>query len=371
MSTNLFQSEERQHSPSVFQVAAAAVGRKIVDFCYLSNKFFPTPEIIAQLGENLEDIVRNYPSMLSEQCELAGALTGFDPHHILVGNGASELIHLIAARLGSRWLMPFPSYMEYENVLRDFGKHLHLFHLAEAEDFQVNVARMLHDIEAHHLDALVLPNPNSPTGRKTSVEDLLTVLRQCKRLKAVVIDESFIEFTSIAREGIPTLRAHLAEFQNLVIVRSMGKDYGVCGLRLGLIATANPTVREEIRRYVPIWNISPLAERFLRLCLKHQDDYETARVRCIEETQLLATRLAAIPQLKVFDTLSNFVLFKILDPGTTSVELRDYLLNEHGQYVRDCSRKEGLGNKFIRVGTNLPEENETLVEAVKGFFARR
>ena len=151
----------------------------------------------------------------------------------------------------------------------------------------------------------------------------------------------------------------------------MGKDYGVCGLRLGLIATANPTVREEIRRYVPIWNISPLAERFLRLCLKHQADYETARVRCIEETQLLATRLAAIPQLKVFDTLSNFVLFKILDPGTTSVELRDYLLNEHGHYVRDCSRKEGLGNKFIRVGTNLPEENEKLVEAVKGFFARR
>lgn len=371
MSLNIFTSEERQHSPSVFQVAEAAGGRKVVDFCYLSNKFFPTPEIIAQLGENLEDIVRNYPSMLSEQCELAGALTGFDPRQIIVGNGASELIHLVAARLGSRWLMPFPSYMEYENVLRDFGKHLHLFQLTEAEDFQVNVPRMLREIETHQLDALVLPNPNSPTGRKTSVEDLLAILRQCKQLKAVVIDESFIEFTSVARDGIPTLRAHLAEFPNLVIVRSMGKDFGVCGLRLGLIATSNQSVLDEIRRYVPIWNISPIAERFLRLCLKHQADYESARVRCIEETQSLAKRLAAIPQLKVFDTLSNFILFKILDPASNSVELRDYLLNHHGHYVRDCSRKEGLGDKFIRVGTNLPEENERLVANIRAFFAAR
>jgi histidinol-phosphate/aromatic aminotransferase/cobyric acid decarboxylase-like protein len=110
MSLHLFKSEERQHSPSVFQVAAAAGHSQVVDFCYLSNKFFPTPEIIAKLGERLEEVVRNYPSMQVEQTDLAARLTGFDPQHIIVGNGASELIHLIAARLGSRWLMPYPSY---------------------------------------------------------------------------------------------------------------------------------------------------------------------------------------------------------------------------------------------------------------------
>src|SRR6185436_16641807 len=102
MTLNLFQSEERQHSPSVFQVAQAAGHTRVVDFCCLSNKFFPTPEIIAQLGEHLDEIVRNYPSMQTEQCELAAALTGFESQQILVGNGASELIHLVAARLGTR-----------------------------------------------------------------------------------------------------------------------------------------------------------------------------------------------------------------------------------------------------------------------------
>lgn len=368
MSLKVFTSEERQHSPSVFQVAAAAGGSKVVDFCYLSNKFFPTPEIIKQLGENMEDVVRNYPSMQSEQCELAGALTGFDPQHILVGNGASELIHLVAARLGQRWLMPYPSYMEYENVIRDFNKHLHLHQLHEEDEFEVKLDRLLRDIEAHNIDAIVLPNPNSPTGRKTSAEDLIMLLARCAHLKAVVIDESFIEFTSVERSGIPTLREHLSQFPNLVIVRSLGKDFGVCGLRLGLIATSNLPVLGEIRRFLPIWNISPIAEKFLRLCIKHQADYEKARLRCIEETQSLAKDLTSIPQLKVFRTWSNFVLFRILDDRTNSIQLRDHLLSEHGLYVRDCSRKMGLGDKFIRVGTNLPTENKRLVEAIKNFF---
>jgi len=306
--------------------------------------------------------------MQSEQGELAGALTDFDPQKILVGNGASELIHLVAARLGARWLMPYPSYMEYENVIRDFNKHLHLFQLNEAEDFEVKIDRLLREIEAHQIDAVVLPNPNSPTGRKTSAEDLLTLLTRCSQLKAVVIDESFIEFTSRRRDEIPTLRSYLLQFPNLVIVRSLGKDFGVCGLRLGLVATANLPVLGELRRFLPIWNISPLAERFLRLCLEHRDDYEKARVACVEETQSLARQLASIPQLKVWPTWSNFILFKILDDSRNSTQLRDYLLTELGLYVRDCSRKLGLSDRFIRVGTNLPAENARLVQGIRDFF---
>src|SRR5260221_1731222 len=166
MSSPVFGSEERQHSPSVFQVADATGGKRVVDFCYLSNKFFPTPEILARLAEDFEAIVRNYPSMQPEQCQLAGALTGFAPEQIVVGNGASELIHLVTARLGKRWLMPFPSYMEYENVICDFKKEIHSFQLLESENFQVNVDRLLREVDHHPIEALVLPNPNSPTGLK-------------------------------------------------------------------------------------------------------------------------------------------------------------------------------------------------------------
>ncbi len=370
MPLKIFGSEERQHSPSVFQVAEVCPGRKPVDFCYLSNKFFPTAEIMTELSQDFADVVRNYPSMQGEQCELAGALTGYAPDQIIVGNGASELIHLVTARLGQRWLMPYPSYMEYENVIRDFKKEIRLFHLREDENFALNVERLLAEVREHQIDSMVLPNPNSPTGQKTSVEDLLTILRS-GLLKTVVIDESFIEFTAVNRAEIPTLREFLNQFPNLIIMRSLGKDFGVCGLRLGLMATANAEVLSEIKRFLPIWNISPLAEKFLRLCARHLDDYEKARVQCIRETQILAKNLAGIPTLKVFQTYSNFILFKILDERVTSVELRDHLLTSLGHYVRDCSRKLGLSNKFIRVGTNVPEENLRLVNGIADYLAKK
>ena len=369
MPLSIFKAEERQHSPSVVQVASSS-SQEVVDFCYLSNKFFPTEEIIAELGRDLADVVRNYPSMQPEQCELAGALTGYAPEQILVGNGASELIHLVAARLGERWLLPFPSYMEYENVIRDFKKQIHFFPLHEKDNFNVDLEALLREVEMHRIDALVLPNPNSPTGQKISLPDLLKLLERSPRLKTLVIDESFVEFTALERSDIPTLRPFLEQFPQLVIVRSLGKDYGACGLRLGLVATANAGWLDEIRRFLPIWNISPMAEKFLRICLNHREAYEAARVRCIQETQTLVRNLAALPGLKVFETFSNFVLFKILDERITSTELRDHLLKEFGFYVRDCSRKQGLTDKFIRVGTNLPEHNERLVASIAEYVSK-
>jgi histidinol-phosphate/aromatic aminotransferase/cobyric acid decarboxylase-like protein len=184
----------------------------------------------------------------------------------------------------------------------------------------------------------------------------------------VVVDESFIEFTGVNREDIPTLRSYLTEFPELIVMRSLGKDFGACGLRLGLMATSNSGVLDEIRRFLPIWNISPLAEKFLRLCVEYRDDYEQARVRCIKETQALEKELASISKLKVYSTFSNFILFKILDARVSSVELRDHLLKKFGFYVRDCSRKAGLGDKFIRVGTNLPKDNARLVEAIAQYL---
>ena len=144
------------------------------------------------------------------------------------------------------------------------------------------------------------------------------------------------------------------DYPQLILIRSLGKDFGVCGLRLGLMATANPAILEEIRRYVPIWNISPMAEVFLRMCVERIDDYERARVQCVRETQSFVQSLREISELHVFDTFSNFVLFRLESGAVNSTELRDRLLGDYGFYVRDCSRKEGLSDRYIRVGTNLP-----------------
>ena len=366
---NIFESEERQHSPSVFQLQGKSRAARIYDFCYLSNKFFPTEEIVDQLKECLTSGIRNYPSMQREQCKLASALTGYSADRILVGNGASELIHLLAARIGQNWLMPYPSYMEYENVIRDFDKEIHFFPLKEENDFRVDLSQIRAEIERRDIDAFVLPNPNSPTGQRLDLNELFELLDVTSGLKAVVIDESFIEFSALERDDIPTLRSFLDRYRNLIIIRSLGKDFGVCGLRLGLVATANEARLEEVRRHLPIWNVSPLAEMFLRICVDRVDEYEEGRKKCISETRWLVDELRKLPQLRVFDTYSNFILVRLdAESGTNSVELRDYLLEEHGLYVRDCSRKLGLSDQYLRIGANVREANDLLVRSIATFF---
>lgn len=365
---SVFDTEERQHSPSVGQVAGPAGWGAIVDFCYLSNKFFPTPQILEKLQQQLPHLIKTYPSMQTRQIELVSRLSGVDQKYIAVGNGCSELILILGRALGKRYLMPAPSYMEYENVFLDFGKEVLYFPLEEQRDFYIHVSRLIQTARDAQADGLLLVNPNTPTGQKTNLDDLLEILEALKHLQVIFVDESFIEFTDADRAKFPSLMPHLDKYPNLVVLKSLGKDYGAPGLRSGFAAAGNAQRVALMRRNLPIWNLSPLTEFYHELLLQHQAEYEQARLRCIRATRQLADDLAAIGGLKVFPTYSNFILLKLTNQ-MTSTQLRDRLLSRHGLYVRDCKRKMGLTDKFIRVGTHTEENNARLVHAIGEVFA--
>ena len=366
---SLFDAEERQHSPSVGQVAGEAGWGAVVDFCYLSNKFFPTPEILDELKQQLPHLIKTYPSMQSRQVELVSKLAGVDEHFIAVGSGGSELILILGRGLGTRYLMPAPSYMEYENVFLDFGKEVLYFPLEEERDFYIDVPRLIRTAKQTHADGLLVVNPNTPTGQRTNLDDLLQILEELKHLDIIIIDESFIEFTDVDRAKFPSVLAYLNKYPNLVVLKSLGKDFGAPGLRSGFAASGNSQRVTLMRKQLPVWNISPIAEFYMDLLLKHRADYEHARVRCIRATQQLAVDLAGIEGIKVFPTYSDFILFKLTNE-LTSTYLRDELLARHGLYVRDCKRKMGLTDKFIRVGAHTEDNNARLVAAIREVFAR-
>jgi threonine-phosphate decarboxylase len=365
---SIFDTEERQHSPSVGQVAGEAGWGGVVDFCYLSNKFFPTPEILELLKAQLPHVIKTYPSMQSRQVELVSKLSGVDEKYLAVGNGGSELILILGRGFGKRWLMPAPSYMEYENVFLDFGKEVLYFPLEEERDFYMDVPRLIKTAKDARADGLLIVNPNTPTGQKTNLDDLLRILDELKHMEIIIVDESFIEFTDTDRAKFPSVLPHLDKYANLVVLKSLGKDYGAPGLRCGFAASGNSQRVASLRRQLPIWNVSPLAEFYIELLGKHRAEYEQARVRCIRATQQLARDLAAIGNIKVFPTYSDFILFKLTNQ-LTSTFLRDELLTRHRLYVRDCKRKMGLTDKFIRVGTHTEDNNARLVSAIREIFA--
>jgi threonine-phosphate decarboxylase len=366
---SIFVAEERQHAPSVRQVAGEAGWGSVTDFCYLSNKFFPTPEILELLKEQLPYAIKSYPSMQSRQVKLVSQLCDVDENRLAVGNGGSELILILARGLGKRYLMPAPAYMEYENVLLDFGKEVLYFPLEEERDFYINVPRLIRTAKEADADGLVIVNPNTPTGQKTRLEDLVLIMDALKHLEVIIVDESFIEFSDVEREKFPSLLPVLDRYPNAVVVKSLGKDYGAPGLRSGFAASGNPQRVAFMRKQLPIWNISPLTECYFELLVRHRDEYERSRVRCIGATRELSRDLGQIAGIKVFPTYSDFILFKLTN-RVSSTFLRDELLTRYGLYVRDCKRKMGLSDEFIRVGTHTEENNARLINAIRESFSR-
>jgi len=212
-------------------------------------------------------------------------------------------------------------------------------------------------------------NPNTPTGQKTNLDDLLLMLDTLKHLEIIILDESFIEFTDIDRAKFPSVVPYLERYPNVVVLKSLGKDHGAPGLRSGLAASGNLSRVAFLRKQLPIWNISPLTEYYIELLLKYQSEYEQSRLLCIQATQQLSRDLAAIDGIKVFPSYANFILFKLTNE-LTSTDLRDELLMRHRLYVRDCKRKMGLTDRFIRVGTHTAENNARLIDAIRETLAR-
>jgi histidinol-phosphate/aromatic aminotransferase/cobyric acid decarboxylase-like protein len=144
----------------------------------------------------------------------------------------------------------------------------------------------------------------------------------------------------------------------------MSKHCGVPGLRLGYCYSGNLFVLNRMRQFIPTWNVNTVAQYFLSLLPATDGAYHEARKRLIGDVRALYTDLRAIPEIEVYPTGANFVLFKIKG-GMTAAELQARLLSEHRMYVRDCSNKIGMDTFHIRVASQGRGKDAKLVEALR------
>jgi threonine-phosphate decarboxylase len=216
-------------------------------------------------------------------------------------------------------------------------------------------------VHARNLKSLLVINPGNPTGQFIPLEVMTDFLDGSRDLELVIVDESFIDF---AGDPVPSLLPLADRFSNLLIVRSMSKHCGVPGLRLGYCYSPNLYVLNRLRRFVPTWNLNTVAQYFLSLLPDTDAAYHEGRKRLIEDIRQLFHSLQSLPQIEVYPTGANFVLFKLRD-GTTATELQARLLEEHQMYVRDCSNKLGMDNFHVRVASQGREKDARLVQALR------
>ncbi len=352
---------ETSHSPSLADLVGYDKASHIIDFCFIANPYYPTPEMLKDLQEKLPVLIKSYPSSnpKGSQENLAQVLN-VDPEHLIIGNGASELITLVDETLIDHIAIPVPTFGEYLDKLKD-QRDAELYRLDPREDYQLDLKRYLAWLHKQRIKSALIINPGNPTGQLHPLMEMESFLQAAKELELVVVDESFIDFGG---EEIPSLLPVAEKYSNLLIVRSMSKHCGIPGLRLGYCYSGNLYLLNRLRRHLPTWNINTLAEYFLSRLPPTNAAYHQARKRLIGDVRWLTQELSAVSGLRVYPTGANFVLIKIQN-GMTAAALQKKLLDEHKMYVRDCSNKVGMDRFHIRVASQGRQKDSKLVQALK------
>ena len=352
---------ETSHSPALTDLVGYRESQDIIDFCFISNPYYPTPEMLNELKENLPNLLKAYPSSnpYMSQKHLA-ELFQLKPENLIVGNGATELIVAMNTTLVDGIAVPVPTFGEYIEKLRQ-QRDAELYFLNPDDNYRLDLNDYLSWVRARGLKSLLIINPGNPTGQLHSLDSMFEFLSSAKDMELIVVDESFIDF---AGESIPSLLPVARHFSNLLLVRSMSKHCGVPGLRLGYCYSENLYVLNRMRRFIPTWNVNSVAQYFLSMLASTDDAYHDSRIRVIKDIDWLYDRLKEIPGIGVYPTGANFILFKV-NGGMSALELQTRLLKEHRMYVRDCSNKIGMDKYHIRVASQGHENDAKLITALR------
>lgn len=272
------------------------------------------------------------------------SIHGIDSENVIVTNGVTEAIYLIASTLrGSCSAIVAPTFSEYHDACSLQG--VSTVYLLSIDSIPPDV------------DSVWLCNPCNPTGRVTDKSRLLGIVRS-NRDKLFIIDQAYADYTS---EPLLSPMESVAE-GNVILLSSLTKRYAIPGLRVGY-AIGGRGVVDALRRERMPWSVNSLAIEAASYLFDHSDDYVIDARALHSEALRIAMEFRRLG-ITVGDTDCNFILCRLSD-GRTAEELKEYLVREYGILIRNASNFHGLDGRFFRVAAQSPNENDVLIEAVK------
>ncbi len=322
---------------------------QVIDFSVNSNPFGPSPNIAAALSQVNFD---RYPDR--EAIALRRALS--DHHqvkreHILVGNGSAELLQLTALSFlepGSRVVISGPTFGEYAKSATIMGAQVTEVKAIPEDNFQPDLAAIRKLLSKSAVSVLFLCSPNNPTGQIAAPDEIHS-LAENYPATLIVVDEAYLPFARGLSSAMDPERA------NLLILRSMTKDYSLAGLRLGY-AVAGRDLIQAVASVRPPWNVNAYAQAAGLAALEDQDHLRSS----LQKTWLAKKDLIlSLKKIGLSPAPSRTHFFLL--PVDNAAEFRGQLM-EKGLQVRDCS-SFGLPS-YVRIATLTPEKNRKLVDAI-------
>lgn len=328
-------------------------GKELTDFSSNVNVFFSSRLETCLSNVKVGDLLR-YPDIHYRYLkEKIAKRYDVDVEEVLVGNGATELIYLVARhRDFSRIGVLHPTFSEYERAAFIAGKEVISLYLKD--DFELGE----YEEEIKDLDLLFVCNPNNPNGK---LKDLRALVEVCRKNDCTLcVDETFLEFSY--REEEYSLLPLLKEYSNLIVLRALTKVYGLAGIRLGYLFTDRETVfcLEDVQEP---WSIHAFADNFIDVIFDQELIDKTKRFYR-QETKFMYDELSKIRGVRPHPTDVNFILFD-LSGDMSAEELKRNLIEQEGILVRECSDYRGLGSDFVRVNIKDRERNLILLRAIE------
>ena len=345
---------------------------QMLDFCYLVNPYFPSKRMKDELRANFDTLLTEYPSGMKVNTLIASKSFGVSEPYIVPGNGAAELIkilmethpHPLPNGRGGKTGFIRPTFEEYPNR---YDKDSQVTFVPQKADYRYTADDLMAFFGDKDIQQLMVINPDNPTGNFIPKKDILRLAQWCEeRQIRLVVDESFVDFSEDYATNSLLSDEILEAYPHMAVMKSISKSYGVPGLRLGILCSADKELIARIKKEVSIWNLNSFAEFFMQIYNKHEKDYERACAKFVAERADFQEQLQQIPFFHVMPSQANYFLCEVLPPYKAS-EIVIYMLKQHNILTRDCSLKPGLDptKQYMRIAVRDHADNTRLVNGLK------
>ena len=333
---------------------------KLLDFCYLVNPYYPPKRMLDEIKASFNTLITEYPSGMRVNSLLAAKDFGVKREHIIVGNGAAELIKGFMERVTGKAGFIRPTFDEYPNR---YAKEDSVYFIPDSPDFGYTAEDVMRFFEDKGIETLVIVNPDNPTGNYIPKADVAELVSWAgKKGIKVLLDESFADFSDELDNTFITEET-LAKYPNLYVMKSISKSYGVPGLRLGVLATSNEACISEMKKDAAIWNINSFAEFYMQIAEKYKKDYARALEKLRAERARFQNELSKIKGIRVVPSQANYVMVE-LEEGISPKELLKTLLIKYEILIKELTTKTN-GKNYLRLAVRNTEDNDKLISALK------
>lgn len=282
--------------------------------------------------------------------------------HIVMGNGSTDLLKLFATLINPKktfLLSPGPS--EYARVLSSYNSEIVYFDLNESEEYVLNLDEFIGSI-TDDMDLIIICNPNNPTSKRISLEDITKLTDFCKQKNIfLIVDEMYIEFTE---DPLSHTAVGLAqEYDNLAVIRSVSKFFAVPGLRFAYAVMSNTEYKDKIDIITTKNNIASLTAIAITDMFKDEEYITQSQSTIHTERSLVYLAMSTSRSIHLFKPDANYMLVKLLKDDITAADVAMHC-NQRGIIIRKCDDIRGLSNKYIRFCFMNPKQNDLMVNTI-------